>query len=56
MPYFLDKESYSFDVCGIITGGKGKRVTKVGDTLKIVKEKGEPIGIDVDVAIIKRKD
>lgn len=56
LPYFLDKESYSFDVCGIITGGKGKRVTKVGDTLKIVKEKGEPIGIDVDVAIIKRKD
>lgn len=56
IPYFVDKESYSFDVCGIITGGKGKRVTKVGDTLKIIKEKGDPIGIDVDIAIIKRKD
>ncbi len=56
IPYFIDKESYSFDVCGIITGGKGKRVTKVGDTLKIIKEKGDPIGIDVDIAIIKRKD
>ena len=56
IPYFENKEEYSFDVCGIITGGKGKRVVKVGNTLKIVKEKGVPIGVDVDIAIIKRKD
>ncbi len=56
IPYFIDKENYSFDVCGIITGGKGKRVVRQGDSLKIVKEKGNPIGIDADIAVIKRKD
>ncbi len=56
IPYLQDKESYSFDVCGIITGGKGKRVVKEGNTLKIVKEKGDPIGLDVDIAVLKRKD
>ncbi len=56
IPYFIDKDNYSFDVCGIITGGKGKRVVRQGDSLKIIKEKGNPIGIDADIAIIKRKD
>lgn len=56
IPYFADKEKYSFDVCGIITGGKGKRVVKEGNNLKIVKEKGDPIGVDVDIAILNRKD
>lgn len=54
--YFTDKENYSFDVCGIITGGKGKRVVKEGSSVKIVKEKGEPIGIDVDIVVLNRKD
>ncbi len=56
IPYLLDKENYSFDVCGIITGGKGKRVIREGETLKIVKEKGDPIGLDVDITVINRKD
>lgn len=56
LPYFTKKEDYSFDVCGIITGGKAKRVVKEGDTIKIIKEKGEPIGLDVDIAVILRKD
>lgn len=56
IPYFVDKDKYSFDVCGIITGGKGKRVVKEGNTLKIVKEKGDPIGVDVDIAVLNRKD
>ena len=56
IPYFIDKENYSFDVCGIITGGKGKRVVRQGDSLKIIKEKGTPIGIDADIAVLKRKD
>lgn len=56
IPYLTNKEEYSFDVCGIITGGKGKRVVKEGNTLKIIKEKGDPIGLDVDIAVIKRKD
>lgn len=56
IPYFTDKENYSFDVCGIITGGKGKRVVKEGSSVKIVKEKGEPIGIDVDIVVLNRKD
>lgn len=56
IPYLTNKEEYSFDVCGIITGGKGKRVVKEGSTLKIIKEKGDPIGLDVDIAVIKRKD
>ena len=56
IPYLENKENFSFDVCGIITGGKAKRVVRVGDALKIVKEKGESIGLDVDIAIIKRKD
>lgn len=56
IPYFTDKEKYSFDVCGIITGGKGKRVVKEGSSVKIIKEKGEPIGIDVDIVVLNRKD
>ena len=55
--YFEDKENYSFDICGIITGGKGKRVTKdEKGKIKITKEKGDPIGVELDVTIIKRKD
>ncbi len=55
--YFEDKDNYSFDICGIITGGKGKRVTKdEKGKIKITKEKGDPIGVELDVTIIKRKD
>lgn len=55
--YFEDKENFSFDLCGIITGGKAKRVTKdEKGKIKIIKEKGDPIGIELDVTIVKRKD
>lgn len=55
--YFSDKESYSFDICGIITGGKAKRVTKdEKGKIKITKEKGDPIGVELDVTVVKRKD
>ena len=55
--YFEDKEKYSFDICGIITGGKGKRVSKdESGKIKITKENGEPIGIELDVTIVNRKD
>ncbi len=57
IPYFENKESYSFDICGIITGGKGKRVTKdESGKIKITKEKGDPIGVELDITIINRKD
>ncbi len=56
-PYLEAKDEYSFDVCGIITGGKAKRVIKGDDgKIKIVKEKDGDIGLEVDVSIIKRKD
>ncbi len=55
--YAEDKEKYSFDICAIITGGKGKRVTKLDDgKIKITKEKGDPIGIELDITVIDRKD
>ena len=56
LPYLNERDKYSFDVCGIITGGKAKRVVKEGSALKIIKEKGDPIGLDVDIAVIPRKD
>ena len=56
VPYLSEKDKYSFDVCGIITGGKAKRVVNEKGTLKIIKEKGDPIGLDVDIAVIPRKD
>lgn len=55
--YFSDKENYSFALCGIITGGKGKRVTKdENGKITITKEKGGNYGIDLDVTVIARKD
>ncbi len=57
IPFLEAKEEYSFDVCGIITGGKAKRVIKGDDgKIKIVKEKDGDIGLEVDVSIVKRKD
>ena len=55
--YFTDKENYSFDLCGIITGGKGKRVTKNEDgKITITKEKGGDYGVELDISVLKRKD
>lgn len=57
-PYLSDKEKYSFDVSGIITGGKYKKVIKDPVTGKVTVEKGNDgkLGIELDVTIINRKD
>ena len=56
--YLSDKEKYSFALNAIITGGKGKRVTKDEKTGKITVEKIKDgvIGIEMDVNILNRKD
>lgn len=57
MPYLADKEKYSFDICGIITGGKGKRVVKNDKgKIDIIKEKGDAIGVELEVTVVNRKD
>ena len=55
--YFENKENYSFDINAIITGGKGKKVTK-DETGKITVEKIKDgdIGIELDLTVIERKD
>lgn len=57
-PYMLEKEKYSFDVSGIITGGKYKKITKNPETGKVTVEKGNDgkLGVELDVTIINRKD
>ena len=57
-PYLLDSEKYSFDVIGIITGGKYKKIIKDPETGKITVEKGNDgkLGVELDVTIINRKD
>ena len=57
VPYILDREKYSFDIYGIITGGKGKRVTKdESGKITVTKEKGDEIGVELDVSVMLRKD
>ncbi|MGN0819159.1 MAG: hypothetical protein ACI4M6_02010 [Christensenellaceae bacterium] len=57
LPYFVDKEKYSFDLCGIITGGKSKTVKKdANGKITIIKEKGDSLGVELDVTIVLRKD
>ncbi|MBO7369361.1 MAG: hypothetical protein J6U25_03655, partial [Clostridia bacterium] len=57
VPYLQNSENYSFDIYGIITGGKGKRVTKdENGKITVTKEKDGNIGIELDVSILKRKD
>ena len=57
-PYLENKDKYSFDVDGIIIGGKFKKVVKDAETGKITIEKGNDgnLGLEVDITIIKRKD
>ena len=58
LPYLKDMDKYSFDLDGIITGGKSKTVTKDPKTGKITITKGKDgnYGVDLDVTIINRKD
>lgn len=58
MPYLTDMDKYSFDLDGIITGGKSKTVIKDEKTGKITVSKGKDgnYGIDLDVTVINRKD
>ena len=57
-PYLTEVDKYSFDICGIITGGKCKTITKDEATGKITVSKGKDgdYGIDIDITVIKRKD
>ena len=57
-PYLEKIDDYSFDVLGIITGGKSKTVIKDEKTGKISITKGKDgnYGVDLDVTVIKRKD
>lgn len=57
-PYLEDKEKYSFDVCGLITGGKFRKVIKDEATGKITVEKGNDgkLGVELDISVINRKD
>ena len=57
-PYILDREKYSFDINGIIVGGKYKKVIKDENTGKITVEKGNDgnLGLEIDINIINRKD
>ncbi len=56
-PYLTNKDLYSFDVCGIITGGKFRKVVK-DEKGKITVEKGNDgkLGLELDVTIISRID
>ncbi len=58
IPYLKDMDKYSFDLDGIITGGKSKTVNKDAKTGKItiVKGKDGGYGVDLDVTVINRKD
>ena len=57
IPYLVDKDKYSFDVFGIITGGKAKRVTQdASGKITVTKEKDGDIGLELDVTVVARKD
>ena len=57
-PFIEDKEKYSFDINGIIVGGKYKKVIKDEKSGKITVEKGNDgnLGLEIDINIINRKD
>ena len=57
-PYLENRDKYSFDVCGLITGGKFRKVIKDEATGKITVEKGNDgkLGVELDISIINRKD
>lgn len=57
-PYLENKDKYSFDICGLITGGKFRKVVKDEATGKITVEKGNDgkLGVELDISIIDRKD
>ena len=56
-PYLIDREKYSFDICGLITGGKYRKVIK-DESGKVTVEKGNDgkLGIELDISVIARKD
>ena len=58
IPYLKDMDKYSFDLSGIITGGKSKTITKDEKTGKITVTKGKDgnYGIDLDITVLTRKD
>ena len=58
IPYLTARDDYSFGLNAIITGGKGKKVTKDEKTGKITVEKIKDgvIGLEMDVNVLKRKD
>lgn len=57
-PYIIDREKYSFDINGIIVGGKYKKIIKDEKSGKITVEKGNDgnLGLEIDINIIARKD
>ena len=57
-PYIIDREKYSFDINGIIVGGKYKKIIKDEKTGKITVEKGNDgnLGLEIDINVINRKD
>lgn len=57
-PYLIDREKYSFDINGIIVGGKYKKIIKDEKSGKITVEKGNDgnLGLEIDINIINRKD
>lgn len=56
-PYLMDREKYSFDICGLITGGKYRKVIK-DESGKVTVEKGNDgkLGVELDISVIARKD
>ena len=58
IPYLNDMDKYSFDLCGLITGGKCKTITKDPKSGKITVSKGKDgnYGVDLDITILNRKD
>ena len=58
IPYLVDMDKYSFDLCGLITGGKCKTITKDPKSGKITVSKGKDgnYGVHLDITIINRKD
>ena len=55
--YLTDKENYSFGLHAIITGGKGKKVTKdASGKVTVEKIKDGNVGLELDIDVLKRKD
>lgn len=56
-PYLENRDNYSFDICGLITGGKYRKVIK-DESGKVTVEKGNDgkLGLELDISILNRKD